>query len=399
MKNQYTLSEEIILPPGFKANGIHAGIKRDKKDLALIASDLPGTIAGIFTTNQVAAAPVTVCREKLASRTGQAIIVNSGNANACNGPQGMTDARRMAQWTADHLGIEERLVYVCSTGHIGEYMPMEKVEQGIPRVIAGLSPTNGLPAAEAIMTTDTKPKYCSARIEIDGTIVTLCGLAKGSGMIHPHMATMLAFITTDAVIEPGALQSALDPAVAQSFNRISVDSDTSTNDTTLVLANGLAGHTVLDETHPQLPFFQKALQAVCHNLALKMVGDGEGATKVITIKVRGAVNDQEADIAARAVAASIEVRCSWHSCKIGWGRVMCALGYSRARVIEEKVDIYYDGLLAVHRGVAADTPPTELIQAVDKTRFELAIDLNTGEGEAVVYSCDCTEEYVRLNTY
>ncbi|NKB23056.1 MAG: bifunctional glutamate N-acetyltransferase/amino-acid acetyltransferase ArgJ [Kiritimatiellae bacterium] len=393
------LKDELILPKGFKAAGIHAGIKKEKKDLAFITSDVPAAMAGLFTTNQVHAAPVKLCKEKIKSHQGQAILINSGNANACTGAQGLSNAKQMAKVVADSLGIDETMVFVCSTGHIGEPMPMDVITRGIPKVFDQLSTQNGLQAAEAIMTTDTEQKYGSTQIHIDEHDVIISGIAKGSGMIHPNMATMLAFIMTDATVNREALQECLHQAVEKSFNRISVDGDTSTNDTVLFMANGLAENTELSPSHSQWADFTKSVDTMCYDLALKMVQDGEGATKTITVRVQGAQDHRDADLAARSVVHSIEVRASWHSDKVGWGRVMHALGYSKAKIVEEKVDVCYNGVQAVSQGMGTDTPKEKLKEAVNQNAFTIDINLNIADGEAVIYSCDCTEEYIRLNTY
>ena len=392
--------EKITLPKGFKAAGISAGLKKSgKPDMALIASDVPATVAGTFTTNQVKAATVKLCQKRLAGRTGQAVIVNSGNANACNGPQGIRDAEKMAALTAKLLGIEANYVFVSSTGRIGIRLPMDIIEAGIPKAAAALSPAGGDRAAEAIMTTDTRKKVCTIKINVDGNPVTITALCKGAGMIEPNMATMLAYVLTDANVNPKALQACLSDAVTHSFNRITVDGDRSTNDTVLFFANGQAGNRTLKPGHPAWPLFCEAVRSVTLNLALKIVQDGEGAGKFVTIRVRGAASDADADIAARSVANSLLVKTSW----VGrhpypnWGRVIDALGYSKARVVEERVDISYDNLPACRRGVYTGTPIEQLKKVVRQPRFTLDIHLNLGKGEAVVYTCDCTEEYVRIN--
>ncbi len=392
------ITNEVVLPRGFKAAGIAAGLKTDnQKDLALITSDVPAVMAGTFTTNQVKAASVKLCRKRLAARTGRAIVINSGNANACTGVQGMLDAEQMAATVAECVGVDERSVFVCSTGRIGVRMPMDIIVPGIRKAARHLAKEGGTAASEAIMTTDTRPKTCTARLSINGKPAIVSAMAKGSGMIEPNMATMLAFILTDAVVEPEALQSCLSEAVKQSFNRITVDGDRSTNDTVLFMANGQADNRPLRKSHPDWAAFSAAVHAVTMSLALKMVEDGEGATKLVTIKVRGARNDKDADIAARSVANSLLVKTSWVGEYPNWGRIMDALGYSDAKIDEEKVDIRYDDLYASRKGLYAGTPIEELKRIARQKAFTIEINLNLGGGEAVVYTCNCTEEYVRIN--
>lgn len=394
------ISQVISLPKGFQAAGIVAGLKKSKrKDLALLYSECPAVMAGTFTTNQVKAATVKLCSARVKQyRKGRAIVVNSGIANACTGATGYRNAERMAQVTARALGLKPEEVYVCSTGRIGVQLPMHIIEPGIEKASQQLSRTGGMAAAEAIMTTDTRPKYCTARFNINGRRITLAGIAKGAGMIEPKMATMLAFLMTDACVAPAALQKALSAAVDQSFNRITVDGDRSTNDTVLIMANGVAGNTpALTPQHPDWSTFTEALNAVALDLALKMVKDGEGASKFVTVRVRGARNAREADIAARSVANSLLVKTSWVGDYPNWGRIMDALGYSEAKVDESRVDIFYDGMPAARRGVSAGTD-IERLKAVQRQKeFTIDIDLHLGQGEAVVYTCDCTEEYVRIN--
>ena len=390
--------ESIQLPRGFRAAGEAVGLKRNgRRDMALLVSDQPATVAGVFTTNQVQSATVKLDRVRVRSGVARAVIVNSGNANACNGPQGLQDADRMTELTGLLLGVPKQQVLVCSTGRIGIAMPMKVVEAGIAKVAAGLSPRGGKNAATAIMTTDTKIKHATIALTIGGKPVTLTGLAKGSGMIEPKMATMLAFLLTDAAVERKALQAALKVAADQSFNRVSVDGDRSTNDTTLLLANGAAGHQPLQPGHPDWPAFCAALNALTLNLAVKMARDGEGATKLVTVRVLGARTEADADLAARAVANSLLVKTSWVGDYPNWGRIMDSIGYSRAKVVEERVDISYDQLPAVRGGVFAGTPLRALEKIQHQTAFTITINLNLGRGAAVIYTCDCTEEYVRIN--
>ncbi len=386
------------LPKGFQAAGISAGLKKSgKPDMALIFSEVPAVMAGTFTTNQIQAASVKLCRKRLASRIGHAIVVNSGNANACNGRQGLKDAERMTALMAEQLGVSPKTVYVSSTGRIGVRLPMDIIEGGIYKLAPALSAKGGETAAHAIMTTDTKVKHCSVQVKISGKTVTLSAMAKGSGMIEPNMATMLAYLMTDACVEPRALQACLSEAVADSFNRITVDGDMSTNDTVLFMANGLADNTPLKPGHKDWAAFQAAVRAVTFDLAMKMVVDGEGAAKFITVRVKGARNDREADLAARSVANSLLVKTSWAGDYPNWGRIMDALGYSAAKVVEEKVEMLYDGMLAVKNGLKAGVSIERLKKVIQQKKFEIEINLHLGRGGAVVYTCDCTEEYIRIN--
>ena len=429
------IAGSIVAPTGFMASGVFCDIKKlgtgkgsnkgQKRDLALIVSEAPGTVAGMFTTNQVCAAPVKVCLERIKGGRAQALVINSGNANACTGKQGMRDAIAMTEITARELGITARKVFVGSTGRIGVTMPMANVKQGIQAAarLLGAATENADHAAEAIMTSDTRPKQVAVEFKLGGKTVRIGGICKGAGMIQPGMsstgrrpaalpkggraqalhATMLCFITTDAAIERKALQAALEEAVAHSFNRITVDGDMSTNDTVLVLANGLAGNKTFAVQSSQFRVFQAALNYVCLELAKKIVRDGEGVHRVVTVRVSGAKNIQDADAAARAVANSALVKTSWHGGDPNWGRIIDAIGYSRATVIEEKIDIGYSApgsrqvLWSLKRGQPTRATFKELCAAVAPKEFDLHIRLNLGKGEAVMYAADLTEEYVDFN--
>jgi len=387
----------ITSPRGFRAAGVAAGIKSDKRDMALIVSDTPATMAGVFTTNRVAAAPVQLCRERLAARQARAIIVNSGNANACTGADGMRDARRMTQLTAELLQLEEPAVFVCSTGTIGQPLPMDKIEAGIRLAVEALSPAGGTDAATAIMTTDTKPKQVAAEMEIDGKPVTLGGMAKGAGMIHPNMATLLVFLTTDAAVEALALQDCLATAVDRSFNRISVDGDRSTNDTALFLANGAAQNAPLDRRHPRWRAFCAAVNALTGELARQIVKDGEGATKLVTVTVRNAPGRRAAEKVARAVANSLLVKTSWFGADPNWGRVICAVGYAGVPVNADRIDIAYNGQSAVRGGQSAGLAPETLHAIIAQPEFGIEIDLHMGRSTYSMTTCDCSDAYVHIN--
>jgi glutamate N-acetyltransferase/amino-acid N-acetyltransferase len=392
MKTPFTKIEGAVTAPrGFRAAAVAAGIKRGGKlDMAMIVSDTRATAAGTFTTNQVKAAPVKVSMQHIKRGKACAIVVNSGNANACTGTIGLIHAEAMAAAVARRIGCRDTCVLVCSTGRIGVTMPIVKIEDGIKKLLGSLSANGGPAAARGIMTTDTFPKQIAVRVKAGNKVIRIGAIAKGAGMIEPHMATMLCFITTDAAIPRAALQRALRVAVNQSFNRITVDGDTSTNDTVIGLANGLAGGF-------PLPLFQQALNYVCAELAKMMVLDGEGVSKFVTVNVTGAANDRDAEIAARSVANSTLVKCCWCGGDPNWGRIMDALGYSAAKVDDDSVDIAFNGVAAVRNGIATHTPLARLKKIVAAPTFTVDIDLHLGRGRCTIHTCDLTERYVTLN--
>lgn len=418
----------VTAPQGFTAAGVFCDIKRlgtgkgsnkgQKRDLALIVSETPAAVAGMFTTSQVCAAPVKVSAERAAGDYAQAIVVNSGNANACTGRHGRKDAEAMTRLTARQLALPLESVLVCSTGRIGVPLPMENVQNGIFAAAKLLthSRESAAEVAEAIMTSDTRPKEIAVEFKLAGKTVRLGGVCKGAGMIQPGMsdtgarppaslhATMLGFVTTDAAIDPRVLKKSLGLAVAQSFNRITIDGDMSTNDTVLVLANGLAGNKIITRARrDDLRLFQTALDHVCLQLAKMIVRDGEGATRFITLRVHGAKSSADAESAARAVANSELVKTSWCGGDPNWGRILGALGYSSAMVLEEKIDLGYSApggkkiMFALKRGQPTKTSFAQLVRMVGEKEFDLHIFLNLGSGSAVVYTCDLTEEYVDFN--
>ena len=426
--NFKVISGSVTAPKGFLASGVFCDIKRlgtgkgsnkgKKRDLALIVPEVPATVAGMFTTNQVCAAPVKVCIEHLKGGVAQAIVVNSGNANACTGKQGLADAREMTQFTARQLKLSAKKVLVGSTGRIGVTLPMQNVKRGIldASKVLGSSIEHSNQVAEAIMTSDTRPKQIAVEFSLGGKRVRIGGVCKGAGMIQPGMsatgtrpaasplhATMLCFITTDAVIEKKPLQNALEEAVAQSFNRITVDGDMSTNDTVLVLANGAAENSRFTIHDSRFTLFQSALNHVCLELAKKIVRDGEGVSRFVTVRVNGAKNFADADAAARAVANSALVKTSWHGGDPNWGRIIDALGYSPAKIVEEKVDIAYSApgshklLFSLKRGQPTKTSFKSLCQIAALKEFDLHINLNLGSAGAVMYAADLTEDYVDFN--
>ena len=429
MKTKFkTIEGAVVAPKGFSAGGVFCDIKRlgtgkgsdkgQKRDLALIVSEAPATVAGMFTTNQVCAAPVKVCVEHIKRGIAQAVVVNSGNANACTGKQGLKDAKAMTEITGRELKIPAEKIFVGSTGRIGVELPMENVKRGIVAVskVLGNSAAHADHAMEAIMTSDTRAKQIAVEFALGGKKVRIGGMCKGAGMIQPGMsmdgkrpaalplhATMLCFITTDAAIERKALRAALHEAVAQSFNRITVDGDMSTNDTVLVLANGLAGNEKLKINDSEFKIFQAALNHVCLELAKMIVRDGEGVHRIVTVRVNGARTVKDADAAARAVGNSPLVKTSWHGGDPNWGRIIDAIGYSPATIVEEKVDIGYSGpgskkiLWSLKRGQPTKATYKELCAATAPKEFDLHINLNLGKAGAVIYAADLTEDYVSFN--
>ena len=383
---------------GFLSSGIHAGLKTGReKDMALLVSTCPADAAGAFTTNQVKAGPVRVSQEHLKNGKVRAIIINSGNANACTGVRGIADAKRMTVATAVALRCKPQEVLVCSTGRIGVPLPIRKVLRGIRNCARILKPGRGSVAARAIMTSDTVRKEGAVRLSLGGRRVVIGAMAKGSGMIHPNMATMLCVVTTDAAVDRATLARVTSEAVEQSFNRISVDGDMSTNDTVLVLANGAAGNRPLKSYDADMGKFAAALKMVMLEMAKKIVGDGEGMTRVIELAVTGAATEADAKKMAEAVVRSALVKTSWHGGDPNWGRIMGAIGASGARMREELVDIHYDGVAAVRGGIAAATPMGRLRAAARRSRVAIQVNLNLGKGSYAMLTTDLSEKYVRIN--
>ncbi|MGA1539511.1 MAG: bifunctional glutamate N-acetyltransferase/amino-acid acetyltransferase ArgJ [Chthoniobacterales bacterium] len=390
----------VTAAKGFRASAVFAGIKASNKgreDMALVASEIPAVAAGVFTTNRVKAAPVRVSRAHLRAPHSCAVLLNSGNANACTGPCGIAAAKSLAASMAQTLNCGVRRVLVCSTGRIGVALPVEKMSAKLPELAARLSVSGGGEAARAIMTSDTFAKEYAVEVKAPGGVFRVGAMAKGAGMIDPNMATMLCVVTTDAKISKGALQNALHNAVERSFNRITVDGDMSTNDTVLALANGAAGGASIKSGSPDHALFADALNEVCTQLAFMIVRDGEGVSKFVTVQVRGASSLQAARKVAEAVANSTLVKCAWAGNDPNWGRIIDAAGYCGVRIREELVDIYYDGVAAVRGGTAASTPKEKLVKAVSGDKFTVTIDLHQGKAFYTVYTTDLTEKYVELN--
>ena len=399
----------ITAPCGFKASGVHCGIKRNSPDLALIFSKFEAIAAGMFTINKVKAAPVVISQKKLRRGKARAIVANSGNANACTGKKGFENANRMCKVAARELGIDPQEVLVASTGVIGEQLPIEKIEEGIKAAAKNLSSQGSLNAAQAIITTDKKIKQIAVETEIPGQgkkKVKIGAIAKGSGMIAPNLATMLCFITTDACITLDALKEALRIAVDKSFNQISVDGDMSTNDTVIALANGKAGNKTI-KTWKRKPtlrikdenfdIFCKNLEYVCAYLAKEIVRDGEGATKIFEVKVEGAPFPKDARRIARKIATSNLVKTALAGASPNWGRIMAALGSAHTKVKLEKVDIIIEDIQVVKNGEAAGAPLSELRKRLLKNEISIVVKLNQGNCNSIFWGCDLTEKYVKIN--
>jgi glutamate N-acetyltransferase / amino-acid N-acetyltransferase len=389
----------ITAVPGIHAAGVAAGIKPSgKKDLALVHSPTPARSAAVFTSNQVKGAPVLVSMEHARSGAAQAIVASSGCANVCTGERGLKDAREMARTVADLLRIPPTHVLIAATGVIGVPLPMERVRAALPRLVKALSPQGGRAAAEAIMTTDTRPKEAALRVEVNGKSVTMGGIAKGVGMLEPHLATMFCFVATDAAVARGALSGVVRRAVDRSFNRATVDSDQSTSDTVAVLANGLAENRPVEIGGRGLRQFAAGIEALMTRLARLLVADGEGATKLVAVTVRGAASRRDALAAARSVANSPLVKTAMNGADPNWGRIMMALGKSPARVDQDKVAIAFGDEFLVERGVLREGVRLERIREImGDQEYEITIDLGLGRGEDRVWTCDLSEEYVRIN--
>ncbi|MEI6279641.1 MAG: bifunctional glutamate N-acetyltransferase/amino-acid acetyltransferase ArgJ [Verrucomicrobiae bacterium] len=382
----------VCAAEGFVAGAAGCGIKTGeitRDDLAIIFSGASGSAAATFTTNKVKAAPVRISAEHMRTGRARAVVLNSGNANACTGPNGLADARSMAAATAKALGVKPSQVLVCSTGRIGVPMPMPAVLKGIPSVKLGRS--GGTPAARAIMTSDTFAKEFALEVTTHDGHFRIGGMAKGAGMIDPNMATMLCVITTDAIVAGTALRTALRESVADSFNRITIDGDMSTNDTVILLANGTSG--IL----PSPKIFRHALDTVTRALARMIVEDGEGVSRFVEVEVRRAATGPDARRAAEAIANSTLVKCAWAGGDPNWGRILDAVGYSGVKMSEARTDIFYDELPVAAGGVASQTPGKKLRQIAAKKAFRVTVDLKVGKASYVVWTTDLTEEYVRLN--
>lgn len=389
----------ITAVAGIRAAGLHAGIKAaDAKDVALIVTDAPAPAAGVFTKNSVTAAPVIVCREHLNDRRAQAVIVNSGNANACTGEVGMANARQMATATAEQLGIDANLVLVSSTGVIGQQLPMDTIENGIQAAASALSNEGGADAAEAIMTTDTHPKSVAVEIEVGDTPVRIGGIAKGSGMIAPNMATMLSYLTTDARINAETLQAALNRVADDTYNLLTVDTDRSTNDTVLILATGHAENAeIVTADGKDYEAFCEGLLFVCTELVKMLARDGEGATKLVEVVVKHAKNRDDAEKAARAVAESPLVKTAVFANDANWGRIMMAIGKSGAEFDPYQVDVYLADYRLVKNGMDAGYDEDQATALFAQDPVRITIDLRAGDTEITMWTCDYSYDYIRIN--
>lgn len=387
-----------MTPKGFLFSTVEVGIKAPgRKDLALVYSEVEANIAATFTTNRVKSAAVKLNMKNIRSGKGQAIIINSGNANACTGKRGIKDATVMARLVADGFNINPSSVYVCSTGVIGVPMPMEKIKPKISELINSIGSSTVEEVAEAIMTTDTFPKIVNRVVKIGSKRGIITGISKGAGMIYPSMATMLSFILTDVSIEQRTLDKTFKDAVKRSFNRITVDGCRSTNDTALIMANGMLGNSPITEKSRSYPAFKKALYEVTSELARLIVKDGEGATKLVEIEINGAKSEKDAEKVASQVANSNLVKAAIYGSDANWGRIMAAVGCSGAMIKEEKIDIYFGKVKVVNkgRGTGKDKEANELLKEKD---IRIIIDLNLGRSSTKILTCDLTEEYIRVNT-
>lgn len=382
-------------PAGFIAHGLHCGARFKNLDLALVWSEQPAAVAGMFTTNQVVAAPVLVCKEAVSHGWARAILVNSGNANACTGKVGMANALEMVALASKCLEVQEHEVLLCSTGLIGRQLPMEKLRLGIPKLKPGLSKDGGVLAAEAIQTTDAFLKTAAVKVTHAGQTYFIGGMAKGAGMIHPQLATTLGFLTTDAKIEPALLDKALQAAVKGSFNSISVDGDTSTNDTVLVLANG-ASDVVVDEGE-SLTVFTEALSIVAQELAKMVVRDGEGARRLVELVVKGAVCQESARKVADTVAGSLLFKTMLVGGEPNWGRVVAAAGRSGVPIVPEWINLWFAGVQVVQEGLGLADHLAEAGAALQAPEVRIVLDLGLGGAECTVWTCDINEKYVVLN--
>ena len=384
-------------PRGFRFGAVEAAVKKPGRlDLGLLWTEAPASVAGVFTKNLVQAPPVLLCRERVASGRARAVMANSGNANACSGDEGLSGARRLTASLAAALGVSEGTVFPCSTGVIGLPLPVDRMEAALPALVGSLD-EDPEPFARAIMTTDSFPKLSERSLDVGGTEVRVLGIAKGAGMIRPDMATMLAFVLTDARVGSGALQTILSEAVERSFNRITVDGDTSTNDTVLLLASGGAGGGMLDGEAEPLRALGQAVTAVCRDLARMMVRDGEGASKVVDVTVRGAASEAAAVLIARTVGESPLVKTALHGEDPNWGRIAAALGRSGAYG-GGPFHIAIGGVAVVRAGLGLGaSAEARAHRAMEQKEYEIVVELEEGRGEATVTTCDLTAEYVRIN--
>ena len=385
--------------PGFSFSGISSGIKKSgAKDLALIVSEQTANIAGVFTTNRIKAAPVKLDIRRIKSGKAQAIIINSGNANACTGETGYKNADEMTRITSQKLGLAKNLVYVSSTGIIGRPLQMSKIIRAIPKAVKELSPASLENAASAIMTTDTFPKIAFRKINISNKTGTIAGIAKGAAMICPNMATMLSFIMTDIFLSPAAVDSALRRSVNNSFNMLAVDNDMSTNDTVMIMANGKLGNKEISERSSLYKKFEKSLGEVTYDLSRMIAADGEGSTKVIEIIVKGAGSKTDAEKIAKSIATSMLVKTAIYGEDPNWGRIISAIGYSKADVKEDRIDIYFNNIKVVGRGKGLNKSIAAK-KSLSGKEITITVNLGIGRSVAKAITCDLTENYIKLNAH
>lgn len=388
----------IVTPKGFKATGLHSGVKRKRKDLGILYAEKPAQAAAVYTLNQVVAAPITVTKETLSKeKKVQAVIVNSGNANACTGEQGIIDAKEMQEVTAEAFQTEADYVAVASTGVIGEALPMETIRSHIPKLQPGRTEEDATAFNEAILTTDTFTKSICYQTEIEGQDVYVAGSAKGSGMIEPNMGTMLAFITTDAVIDSATLDSILKEVVDRTFNSVTVDGDTSTNDMVLVLASGEAGHGHLSPDHPEWENFVLAFEQTCEFLAKQIARDGEGATKLIEVEVKGAQSEEKARQVAKAIVGSSLVKTAVYGNDANWGRIIAAVGYSGVEINPETIDLSLGEIPILRQSRPVSYEEEEATEYLKGETIHITVDLHVGDAKAKAWGCDLTYDYVRIN--
>jgi len=389
----------VTSPKGFQAGAIYAGINKKAKhglDLGILSSEVPGVAAAVFTTNRIKAAPVILCQERLQKGRAVAVVVNSGCANALTGEQGLADATEMAKLAAEGIGLSSEDVLVASTGVMGQPLPMKLIRAGMERI--ALFTDGGHNLAKAMITTDTIPKETAVAVTIDGSEFIIGGVAKGSGMIHPNLATMLCFLTTDAAVDLDFLKLALRKAVDISFNMVSIDGDTSPNDMVLIMANGLAGNEPISQGSGRADVFQQALDKVCIYLAKSIARDGEGATKLIEVTVNGAISDAEARLAARTVVGSPLVKAAVHGSDPNWGRIIAAVGRSSVEVVETKIDLYIGDIHVVQEGRPLPFSKQSLVRVLDRSEVPISLNLNLGTATATAWGCDLSEEYVTINS-
>ncbi|MGG3938168.1 bifunctional ornithine acetyltransferase/N-acetylglutamate synthase [Anoxybacillus kestanbolensis] len=397
-KVKYIADGTIVTPKGFQAAGVHAGLRYTKKDLGVIVCDVPASCAAVYTQNVFQAAPLQVTRQSIAVENKlQAVIVNSSYANACTGEQGLKDAYEMRKLCAETFGLHEHLVAVASTGVIGERLPIEKIRAGIPKLKPTAEWDGAVDFQTAILTTDLVMKKTCYETIVDGQVVTVAGAAKGSGMIHPNMATMLAFITTDANIPSDVLQDALRSITNVSFNQITVDGETSTNDMVIVMASGLAGNEPLSPQHPDWANFYEALRQTCEHLAKQIARDGEGATKLIEARVKGARTDEEAKWAAKHIVGSNLVKTAVYGADANWGRIIGAIGHSGAYINPDCVDVWIGSIQMLKQSQPVPFSEEEAKATLMEDVVVITVDLHLGEGEGIAWGCDLTYDYIKIN--